>query len=67
MAYLEIKARKNLYRGDARKIIEKGSIVGVITTGKISREAKKMFDESGIAWAENIPEQEFMDSVTREE
>jgi hypothetical protein len=67
MAYLEIKTLKNLYPGDAKKIIAKGSVIGVITTGTISPKAKEMLNEAGIAWVENIPEREFMESEVQEE
>lgn len=29
--------------------------------------AKKLLDDAGIAWAENIPEKEFMESEAQEE
>jgi len=60
MAYIEIKARKYIDAALAQQIIDKGTIVGVLTTGKISTPAKKLFDEAHIAWAENIPEKRFM-------
>ncbi|MFB2833916.1 hypothetical protein [Floridanema evergladense] len=67
MAYIEIKTKKNIYPGEAKKLIAKGSVIGVLTTGKISPDAKKLFDEANIAWAENIPEKEFMESEAQEE
>lgn len=67
MPYIEIKARKMLYPGDARKIINKGTVIGLLTTGTISKNAKKLLDDAGIAWAENIPEKEFMESEAQEE
>jgi RecB family endonuclease NucS len=67
MPHIEIKARKNIYPGDARKIIKKGTVIGLLTTGKISDNAKKLLDDAGITWAENIPEKEFMESEAQEE
>ncbi|MEM9542993.1 MAG: hypothetical protein AAGA60_26315 [Cyanobacteria bacterium P01_E01_bin.42] len=56
--YIEIKTRY-LDAGDARKIIEKQTIVSVICTDKISKPAKKLFDEAGIVWAENVKKENF--------
>lgn len=60
MAYIEIKTRKYIDAALAQQIIGKGIVIGVLTTGKISLPAKKLFDEANIAWAENIPENRFM-------
>jgi hypothetical protein len=60
MAYLEIKTRKYIDAALAQQIIDKGTVIGVLTTGKISTPAKKLLDEANIAWAENIPEKHFM-------
>jgi hypothetical protein len=40
MAYIEIKTKKNIYPGEAQKIIEKGTVSGILTTGTISLKAK---------------------------
>ena len=61
MAYIEIKTRKYIDAALAQQIIEKRTVIGVLTTGKISAPAKKLFDQAGIAWAENISEKHFMD------
>jgi hypothetical protein len=66
MAYIEIKTKKNIYPGEAQKIIEKGTVSGILTTGTISLKAKELFDKANIAWAENIPEREFMESEAKE-
>ncbi len=60
MPYIEIKTRARIDKGLAESLIQKGSITAVITTGIISASAKQLFDAAGIAWAENIPENEFM-------
>lgn len=67
MKYIEIKARKTtLCRGDVEKIIAKGCVSGVLTTGKISKNAKMLLDQAGIAWAENIDERQFLESEAEE-
>ena len=38
----------------------KENISAVLTTGEITDKAKKLFDEYDIAYAENIPDSEFM-------
>ena len=67
MPHIEIKTRNNIYPGEAKKIIAKGTVIGVLTTGTISPNAKKLFDDAEIAWAENVPETEFMESEAQEE
>jgi len=67
MPHIEIKSKKNIYPSEARKIIDKQTVVAVITTGTISQSAKELFDQAGIAWAENVPESEFMESEAKEE
>jgi hypothetical protein len=67
MPYIEIKTRKTIDGTLAQKIINKGSVIAVITTGKITKPAKDLFDKNDIAWAENIPEREFMDREALEE
>lgn len=61
MAYIEIKTRRYIDAALAQQIINKKVVIGVLTTGKISTPAKKLFDQAGIAWAENIAEKHFMD------
>jgi len=67
MPHIEIKTKKKIYPGEAQKIIDKQTVVGVITTGTISPDAKKRFDQAGIAWAEKVPETEFRESEAKEE
>ncbi len=47
MPHIEIKTKKNIYPGEAQKIIDKETVVGVMTTGTISPDAKKRFDKQG--------------------
>ena len=62
MAYLEIKTRKYIDVTLAQQIIDKKTVIGILTTGKISMPAKKLLDQAGIAWAEHISEKQFMDA-----
>jgi hypothetical protein len=57
--HIEIKTRY-LDSGDARSIIKKGTIIGIVTTDKISKPAKQLFDEANIAWAENVSKEDFL-------
>ncbi|MBD1882934.1 hypothetical protein [Microcoleus vaginatus] len=67
MPHIEIKTKVNIFPGEAQKIIDKQTVVGVITTGTISPKAKELFDQAGIAWAEKVPETEFRESEAKEE
>jgi hypothetical protein len=64
--HLEIKTRY-IDAGDARSLIEKGTIAGLVTTAKISKPAKKLLDEAGIAWAENVSKEHFLEDFSLEE
>ena len=67
MPYIEIKTRKQIDSTLAKKIINKGSVSAILTTGKITKPAKKLFNESEIAYAENVPENIFVESEAQEE
>ncbi|MEH2381657.1 MAG: hypothetical protein V7K27_22670 [Nostoc sp.] len=67
MSYIEIKTRKIIDATLAQKIIDKGTVVSILTTGKITKPAKALFDAADVAWAENIPESEFMEREAQEE
>lgn len=67
MPYIEIKTRKQIDSTSAQKIINKGCVSAVLTTGIITKPAKKLFDEHDIAYAENVPENKFMESEAQEE
>ena len=60
MPFIEIKTRERIDKGLADSIVSKGTVTAVVTSGIISAKAKIIFNENGIAWAENIPESEFM-------
>lgn len=59
MPYIEIKTRKQIDSTLARKIIDKGGVSAVLTTGLITKPAKTLFDQHDIAYAENIPDSAF--------
>jgi hypothetical protein len=42
-------------------------VSAVLTTGKITKPAQNLFDTANIAWAQNIPESEFMEREAQEE
>ncbi|UKO99095.1 MULTISPECIES: hypothetical protein [Nostocaceae] len=67
MPYIEIKTRKQIDSTLAKKIINKGGVSAVLTTGIITKPAKKLFDEHDVAYAENVPEKLFMESEAQEE
>ncbi len=67
MPYIEVKTRKKIGLTLAREIVNKGSISAVLTTGRITDKAKKLFDDYDIAYAENVPEKEFMKSAAQED
>lgn len=66
MAYIEIKTRKYIDSTLAKKIVDKGVVCAVLTTGKISKPAKQTFKEADIAYAENIEEMQFLESKAQE-
>ncbi len=41
-------------------------VIGVVTTGKITQPAKRLFDEADIAWVENFPESELIETEDTE-
>lgn len=67
MSHIEIKTRQTIDSTLAQKIINKGTVDAVLTTGKITKPAKDLFNAADIAWAENIPEREFMEREAQEE
>ena len=66
MFYIEIKTRSYIDSTLAQRIIDKKTVIGILSTGKISAPAKKLFDQAGIAWAEKISEDNFMVSTAEE-
>ncbi|MFM8296547.1 MAG: hypothetical protein ACKN9E_18655 [Microcystaceae cyanobacterium] len=66
MPYIEIKTTQYITSTIAQKIIDKGSVIAILSTGRISQPAKDLFDQAGIEWVENVPEREFMESEAQE-
>ncbi|MDY7012546.1 MAG: hypothetical protein SVX43_02900 [Cyanobacteriota bacterium] len=64
--YIEAKSGY-LYGKEVDKIIQKENVVAVVTSSRISRPGKRKLDAADIAYAENIPESEFMESENWEE
>lgn len=56
--HIEIKARQYIGTPEAKKIVDKGTVFGVVTTGKIRKPAKEIFDAANVDYAENVPEDE---------
>jgi hypothetical protein len=67
MPYIEIKTRKTIDSTLATKIINKGCVSAILTTGTITKPAKALFEEHDIAYAENVPEKKFTESEAQEE
>lgn len=67
MPYIEIKTRDKIGLTIARKIVNKGGVSAVLTTGRITDKAKKFFDEHDVAYAENVPEEAFVESDVQED
>jgi hypothetical protein len=66
MPYVEVKTRKTIDSTLAKKLVDK-KIIGVVTTGTITKQAKELFDQNCIAWAENVTEKKFQETEAREE
>ncbi|MDY7013411.1 MAG: hypothetical protein SVX43_07355, partial [Cyanobacteriota bacterium] len=62
-----IKTRKKIGLTLAREIVKKETISAILTTGGITDKAKKLFDEYDIAYAENVPDREFIETEAQEE
>lgn len=56
MNYIEVKTKQRIDLGLAQKIVSKNSVIAVVTTGAISKQAKECFEKNGIVWIEHIPE-----------
>ena len=56
--YLEVKAytSKKVDSTLAKKLIQKETIFGIVTTGKITKPAKTLLDKAEIVWIEEFPE-----------
>ncbi|MEG4857847.1 hypothetical protein QUB75_09175 [Microcoleus sp. K1-B6] len=67
--HIEIKAwkTKKIDSTKAKEICQKGTVIGVITTGKNTQPAKAVFDKADVAWVENFPESELLNQEGQEE
>lgn len=64
--YAEIKVLERVTKTKAQQIVKKGTVEMVLSMGKIDPGAKQLFDEAGIIYVENIPENVFMESQAKE-
>jgi hypothetical protein len=58
--YIEFKARKYVGTAIAEEIIAKQTISIVLSTGRIWKPARTLFDRAGITWADNLPKDEIL-------
>ncbi|MBE9187099.1 MAG: hypothetical protein WBA89_11490 [Microcoleus sp.] len=67
--HIEIKAWKNkkIDSTKAKEICQKRTVIGVITTGGITKPAKVVFDKADVAWVENFPESKLLNQEGQEE
>jgi len=67
--HIEIKAwkTKKIDSTKAKEICQKKTVIGVITTGGITKPAKAVFDKADIAWGENFPESKLLNQEGQEE
>jgi hypothetical protein len=65
--YIEIKAYSatTVTSTLVRILIQKATVMGVVTTAVITKPAKKLLDEADIAWVETFPEHQ-LDNIERE-
>ncbi|MCL1468241.1 hypothetical protein [Argonema galeatum] len=67
--HIEVKAwkTKKIDSTKAKEIRDKDSVIGVVTTGGITKPAKEVFNEADIAWIEYFPEKELTQTKAQEE
>lgn len=58
--HLEIKTQY-LYGKEVELIIQKGTVIGIVSASNISQPSRLKLDQAGIAYVENVPLSEFMD------
>jgi hypothetical protein len=66
--HIEVKAWKKtkINSTKAKQICEKDTVIGVVTTAGITKQAKEVFDKADVAWVENFPESELLEREDRE-
>lgn len=52
--YGEIKSKKNIYPGEAKKIVEKGNVGILMIQTAASEKTKNILDDAGITLYENV-------------
>ena len=57
--HIEIKTRY-IYGNEVDKIIEKHTVIGLVSASSISKTGKQKLNASGIVCTENVPKSEFM-------
>ncbi len=57
--HIEIKTRY-IYGNEVEKIIEKQTVIGLVSASSISKTGKQKLSASGIVCTENVPKSEFM-------
>jgi hypothetical protein len=60
--HIEIKTQY-LYGEEVEEIIQYGTVVGIVSAGRISQPGKRKLSLAGIVYAENIPITEFQNSA----
>jgi hypothetical protein len=65
--HVEIKTGNYIDSSLARKLVEKGSVIGVVAKGRISAPAKKILEENKIAWAEKVTEKVLQEKESGEQ
>jgi len=65
--YIEVKVYQGgFYAGNARLLVEQG-VIGVLCGGRISKNAKKILDEAGVWYRENVEPEELESDETEHE
>lgn len=64
--HIEVKG-KYLYGQEVDDIINKQTVIAIISKDRISKPGKDKLDKAGMAYAENVSETEFMESEDGEE
>jgi RecB family endonuclease NucS len=65
--HVEIKTGKYIDSSVAKKLAEKGGVIGVVATGKITGPAKKILQDNQIAWAEYVTEKALKEKESGEQ
>jgi hypothetical protein len=58
--HIEIKTRY-IYGNEVDKVIERQTVIGLVSASSISKKGKQKLNSSGIVCTENVPKSEFME------